>query len=459
MKTDQLQIKHKVEELLKIIKTRFLLEDGVLARNYPPRHRTIFDNFDDLVPFFIYFSEMDFLLSQVRLLRGRGESLLTLCKNANGVLLSRNLDEWVGGLYKLWKVTGDKEYYELLLESVKFIEDHLICGNWLPGAFHVNSNKTTQYYEPWSAGLLEVCCEMREEFPSLFSAAKGVMRSWLADEYFKKYSIFPFRIYRDPLQRFLQTYFISRVCPVRSYSEEPPELSDMGIKINFLQLLRVAKMRLSFVGSPGLYSQLMKSNSTVAFCLLEFYLADRDELWLKNLEKWCNSACKTFVDGGKVFMEVSPLTGMRRDPSVTSAFILADVLCDASWHIEVFRKYLPVVKEILDYQWATCLPNGLLPLKEGCGYAHLDNQVDFSVTLRRYSQLSGDLGYGDMSGTLMKKTIYEHYSPEGYLTFSGDTKDNVIDPKYNVLLLKGMINLLTLDQPLYPQFQDLFKDR
>ena len=40
-------IHDKTTELIDIIKTRFITSNGLLARNYPIKERTLFDNFDD----------------------------------------------------------------------------------------------------------------------------------------------------------------------------------------------------------------------------------------------------------------------------------------------------------------------------------------------------------------------------------------------------------------------------
>jgi len=130
--TKQTEVRNKAEALIQLIKTRFVRLDGLLARNYPSTDRTLFDNFDDLVPFFIYFGEENFLLSQIYIIRRKGESMLTLCSSNEGVLLSRNLDEWFGGWYALWRATGDKECFALLSESVDFVCEHLIAR--LPAA-------------------------------------------------------------------------------------------------------------------------------------------------------------------------------------------------------------------------------------------------------------------------------------------------------------------------------------
>ncbi len=101
----------------------------------------------------------------------------------------------------------------------------------------------------------------------------------------------------------------------------------------------------------------------------------------------------------------------------------------------------------------------MIPYHDGVEFAHVDSQVDFAVSLRRFSDISGEKSYKKISVDLTKKVLKLHYSPDGYLTYSGNVVNNAIDPKYNALLLKGFINLITIDEQLYSEYYDLFKDR
>lgn len=446
------QVEAKARELIGLIKTRFRCPNGLLARNYPPTQRTIFDNLDDLAPFFLFFGEADFLVGQMRHLRRLRENMLSLCAT-NGVLVTRDIDEWLGGLYSIWRSTGDEEVYSLLVESVDFVLTNLVKGTFLSAAFFSENGKIAPYYEPWSAGLLESFCEMRDDFPLAFAYAQDILRGWLADEYFRAYGLFPYRVFTHPVMRFIQNAFLAKSWPSEPYSRPvPPRVRG----INGLRRL------LRFYEINGQYSQLMKSNSTCAFTLLEFFLATGDRFWVDNLSRWIESAVQGFCsDEGVVYFEILPRIGRRRNPGVVPAFILVDVLCDSARAIPELRAYLSTAQKILDHQWANRIENGLVPLHEGGRLAHIDSQVDLSISLRRYGELTGDDRYLRRSAELAECVIREHYSPEGYFTFSGEINNNLIDPKYNALLLKGMISLLTLDQSLYqnPDLYSLFKDR
>jgi len=222
--------------------------------------------------------------------------------------------------------------------------------------------------------------------------------------------------------------------------------------------------KIIFNATNGQYSQLMKSNSTCAFALLEFYKSTGEKPWLDNLIRWIESASECFCENGKVYMEFVPKTGARRDAGAVPAFILADVLCDTVYFTgdviaDKKDKFLDTVKAIIDYNWRIRLKNGLIPCNDGGDFAHIDHQIDFGVTLRRFAQITNDHEYKAKSVELTKTVLDQHYTSEGYVTYSGGRSNNVVDPKYNALALKGLINLITTDKSLYPENYGLFKDR
>ncbi len=453
-----LNLNQKVQGLIDLIKTRFITTDGLLARNYPVTSRTLFTDFDDIVPFFIFFNETEFLLSQVRIIREKNESLLSLC-SVDGVLVTRTIDEWFGGLYALWGKTADDVTYNLLKESVEFVLEHLMEDGFFSAAFYPKNKKAVSFYEPWSAGLLETFCEMREQFPAGFEQAQRILQNWIQDDYFSTHHLFPYRVYSSPVKKLIQKKILSRSFPIHCHSRPPT----VGRPCRTRALKSLVKQFL-FYSINGLYSQLMKSNSTCAFALLEFYKATGDEFWLQSLIKWLVSATENFCENGRVYMEFVPKSRARRDAGITPAFILADVLCDTIYFAEncipeYKDRFMSTIKEILDYGWQGRLENGLVPRYDGGDFAHIDNQVDFGVSLRRYAQLTGQQSYRDKSVELTKRALDLHYSPDGYFTYSGNAPKNVIDPKYNALLLKGFANLITIDEPLYPHYYSLFKDR
>lgn len=447
------------KELISLIKTRFVRPDGLLARTYPVGKFTIYDNFDDVVPFFLFFGEADFLLEQIRIIRKNSENFVTLC-GQNGVIATSIVDEWFGGLHSLWKHTGDAETFKLLSESVDFVRKSILKDNYLAAAYYPRKNKSARYYEPWSSGILETFCETREEFPDLFEAAQRVLSSWTNDAYFQKYGIFPYRVFRNRPKQWIHRHVLSRRKPKHQHTRPPYADAE-----TFKDTARHALIRARFELTPGFYSQMMKSNSTPAFSLLEFYRATGDSKWLELLSRWIAGARAHFVREGdsgsaKVYSESYPNLGEVKESSSVPGFILVDVLCDAAAFAPGFGEHLPLAKRILDTYWNDRLPSGLVAFSEFGRFSHLDVQIDFSVALRRYGELSGDASYIERAKQLTETAFARHFTPDGYITYLGSSKKPVVvDPKYNALALKGMINLTTFDKKIYPEMYSLFKDR
>ena len=73
-------------------KNSYLNEQGLISRHYPPSSRTVFDNFDDVAPFLIYYGESDFLLEQIRRL---GEEPFETVLPLDNVIYSYRIDEYL----------------------------------------------------------------------------------------------------------------------------------------------------------------------------------------------------------------------------------------------------------------------------------------------------------------------------------------------------------------------------
>ena len=440
----------KARTLIGIIKGRFICPSGFISGNWPPGDRTLFDHFDDIVPFFLYFGEVEFLLSQVSLVAERHETLPSLLAY-DGVLEARYLDEWLGGLYALWQQTRDQTVKKMLDDSVAFILLHFMCDDGkLFAAIRTTDGRPMHYWEPWSAGLLEVFGEMRTDYPEAYEKARRILQNWIRHGYVKDHGIFPYRVFDSPVRSSFQRTVLSRIHR-HSFEGEPRGFGNLSPG-GWLRWV-------DWYARNGWYSFLMKSNSTPAFTLLHYYLIDREKEWLSALESWMEAALDHFREGGTVFQEWFPSGDVRRNPSEVAAFILCDVICDSAYWIPMFRSRLPIVKEILDTQLSILCPNGLVPHCAQPCRAHIDAQVDLSVTMRRYAELAGESVYLERAGSLMRTALAEHESPAGYRTFSGSAASSVVAPKYNALVLKGMINLLTMDRSLYPELHSLFKDR
>lgn len=448
-----MKVQEKKEWLIGLIKNRFITKEGFLAKRYPPTRQTLFDNFDDAVPFLLYFNEEDFLLSQVRTIKKCGYGFVDLCSD-RGVIAAREIDEWFGGFYALWTATKDPDVYDILFESLDVVRQKFISGEKLFAAFYPSTQKTLGCYEPWSAGFLETCIEMKTSFPDLLEPAQLIMRDWCRRPYFKSYGLFPYRDYYSPTAASIQKNFLAGRYPHPSNSKAPFYVSE-GLLRGLKNINRIARFHLI----NGWYSQLMKSNSTPAFTLLELYLSTGKKYWLDQLKKWIGAALDNFTDSGRVYREFIPKGNRRKIESIVPAFILVDVLCDCAYFVKELRVYLAKAQEIAEFYWKSRMENGLIPENAGMPFAHIDNQIDFAISLRRLAELLGEDVFLRRSIELTEAALKIHETPQGFATYSGKGVQPVIDPKYNCLALKGIINILTVNDSLYEKHHSLFKDR
>ena len=98
---------------------------------------------------------------------------------------------------------------------------------------------------------------------------------------------------------------------------------------------------------------------------------------------------------------------------------------------------------------------------------HIDNQIDFAISLRKLGEITNNSDFKSYSFKLVENTLKMHRSDEGFYTHiyqDGKNKNlqkNTIDPKYNGLLLKGLVHLEEKNADIYNNkyLIDLFKDR
>jgi len=101
---------------------------------------------------------------------------------------------------------------------------------------------------------------------------------------------------------------------------------------------------------------------------------------------------------------------------------------------------------------------------------HIDNSIDLAISIRRYGEVVNSKYYTDISVNIILTTLKYHKTNIGFCTLIDkkyltdakiNNKSKIIDPKYNGLLLKALICLLTVDKSIYEskELHDLFKDR
>lgn len=438
-------------EIISNFKGRYLNDQGLISRNYPVTSRTIYDNFDDIAPFFIYFGETDFLLDQIiRIQEKTFEEILA----RKGMIYSYQIDEYLGGLYCLWKNTRNDVVEKTLKEAIEKIRRYFIHGCNLYGTYNLLKNKRSPHYYYWSSGLLETFIEMGTDYPELQTIAADITDTWLTNPFFLKHHLFPFRYSDSSIIHF----FNSLAGRAGRFSRHQPSNSG-GFKEE--------KRNLKFNWfTSGIYVQLMKSNTTFIFTLISLFNRTAKEEYRQAIVKWIQAVKQKMISNGRVYGFYYP-GGKMEETKLPNSFIFIDVLMDTYFFVNRDEAYLDLAREIIDTRLDGRWRNGLIPLDFDAPMTHLDSLVDFAISIRRYAELSGHSSYLDYARDIMDKTLDIHQGEEGFYTHvnsSGEpvvVSNHTVDPKYNGLLLKGLVNLLTLDQSIYAhtELHDLLKDR
>lgn len=461
--------------IIGLFKTNFLNKDGLVSRSFPASDRTIFDNFDDIAPFFIYFGEVEFLLQQTNKL---DESSFEALLPDNNVLYAAKIDEYLGGLNAIFRETNDPHVKCLLDDAVaKCLRYFLVNDTHFAECYDFTIGRPSSYFSPWSAGLLETFLEISDLYPELTGIVEKILRSWIGHHFFQKHGLFPFRASYSPVLEWTgrKSARDGRWCYHYPYMEKYESQAGSGnlIRLGSSALRKgVHSARLfrrwakyTYLES-GHWAQLMKSNSTPAFTMIELYRKTGADFWKNTLKTWVSSVKRNMVKSDGVHGAYFP-PGNSGEAYLTDGFILIDVLCDAWNHVERDQEYLGLASDVAEKSLSWRWKNGLIPTTPNGDRDHLDNQVDFSISLRRVGELTKKKEFLDASFAIIKSALTIHRTDDGYCTHVDRQGRpiilpvNTVDPKYNGLFLKGIIHLETRDQKIYasPKMMDLFKDR
>ena len=126
---------------------------------------------------------------------------------------------------------------------------------------------------------------------------ESILKNWINDNFYTKYNIFPFRsstikgyYFIEEINKKLKRYCVeypSRVTERENFIKK--YLFDREIIFNWKTFSN------RFLQS-GHWAQLMKSNTTPIFTMIELYRLTRNDYWQREISAWIDSALKKFTD-------------------------------------------------------------------------------------------------------------------------------------------------------------------
>lgn len=452
-------LKETAMEIIHLFKTKYINRQGMIARSYPCTERDIYADFDDVLPFLLYFGEDEFVRTQIQLsTQTTFKGLITI----NDKVVSWRNDEYLGALCCYYRKHRDPEVKKIIDECFRSIERYLMRDGHIFMFYDLRRNRLPKLYSTWAAGLLEVFLENSDLFPEWKSKALHIIGLWVENYSFLKYGLFVFKSHASNRLfnlincnfHFRNLRFHRAVNSMFYYRRRTTLREVIKETINY-HLLRCP---------TGFHLQFMKANTSFIFALICAYRLTGDGGYRKAIEKWINVVReKLFRDG--IICDDWKSDGTVRIGTLADNFIMIDLLCDTYSFASKKAEYLYFAKEIANTWFTHQWPNGLFPSVPGGVSNHIDHQTDFSIALRRISELTGEEMYWKVGKRCFLSTLKHHHTKEGYVTSvtkSGRIRpDSVVDPKYNGLLLKGIINCLEEKQKIYEtqELYDMLKDR
>jgi len=447
------------EEIIHNIKTKYLDSNGMVSKTYPAGKETLYADLDDILPFMLYYGEREFIRNQIELSKKVTFKGMTTFNNK---IISWRQDEYLGALCSYYRLFRDEDVKKLIQESFSSIQAYLIWDFNIVMCYDLSRREALPLISAWSGGLIEVFFENSDLFPKWREVGIDTADYMLMNDSFLKYGVFNFKSHTE-----------SEIFNYLNYNlYMPSDKINQLVNAQFYYLNRdtiknkvFESMVYMFLQLPtGALFQFMKANSNLIFALITGYRITRQTSYRRAIKRWINSIVEKMYSDGLVYGLWHPL-GNCRNPSFTESFVMIDILCDTYHFVTQDMDYLEMARDIADRWLYEQWENGLVPDIPRGKRNHLDNQTDFSISLKRLSELTGYEKYKEAGRAIFESALKYHKTEDGYVTSVSINGKSVIgspiSPKYNGLLLKGIICWNNEQRKIYsdPEFYDLMKDR
>jgi|FLOH01.1.fsa_nt_gi hypothetical protein len=410
----------------------------------------IYADLDDIVPFLLFFKKDEFVRQQIMLSK---KYLIRGLYPLKGLkyIYSWRMDEYVGGVAGYLENNKDLEVQKIFNEQKDFLT-FLFKRNYFPGYF--NEKYFSNLIYPRGYNVVETVLDSSvfdEEIK--FLAIKQLKNFIITNEYFAKEGLFSSKNFarKNKLVAKESNLFHKKFGLFKSSST----YFVLPQPFNFILRMVVQMFPFSRV-------QFMKDNSNLIFAIIEAYKHTKDVFFKNVLDKWIDSVLrKMYSPDGFIYTYYE--NGKPYKVSLADNYAFLDILCDYYHFVEKNETYLNVAKSLADYWLGEKLDSGLIAFFPGADYSQLDSQTDFSISLRRVYELTGEEKYKIEGENIYKNILAKHLTKKGLVLLvygDGTVKDSMVSVKFNLLFLKAHI-LFGLKNEVYKDSNmcDLMKDR
>lgn len=446
-------LEEKALEIIRLFKTEFTKGLNCAAT---------YAHLDDIVPYLLYFGEADFVK---QLIIGSGHFAHRGLIHHGDRTVSYQNDEFLGGMIAHYEQTGDNDVYALIEQALEGIEDLLVHKGFITTFYDIEKMKKSAITSPRTGLLLEVFVKACDLFPSMKELAFKSLDNWIATRFFKKFGLFPTKYYLG--NSFYNSLYRNPCLPRLSLSNrlykyncsEFYKFGHSGMKKNIINII---------YNFPNCMTAMFeKENSNLVYALIAAYRSTKNEKYKDALVYFMRSLMN--IIGEKNYItEPICLNNHKKHKSQNINLgqndPVIDVLCDMYCFVDQDERYLRLAERMAEYWLKLRWDNGLVPVVPNGDFNHIDNQTDFSVSLYRLYELTGEKRYREIGRSIFDSIVKYHYSAKGYV-LSVNKDGQVHNPhvmiRHNALFLKCFILYDTQDSRIYQddKLHELMKDR
>jgi hypothetical protein len=394
--------------------------DGLTGKPVGPRN--LIPELDDYVPFFWMVGEKDFALHQVEIVkrcfetsplmysrpqirRFKGLGLPGIYRRLIPYTDTQDHVEILYGLMELYELSGEEQCLKLarnLFDSLTRCFDR--SGYLL--SFRVHPfGPVLPVTEAMSGMYIEIAIDLGRLTgeSKYFTYAETWARSWVEDDTFREFGVFPTAIILPPWRR--------------------------------LSLARRYTTRI----------ELAKANTSMASGLFALASSSGGPDWAMDaLHRWVDGLRHCFLVEGSALAHTPRLKPEQEfGPVLSTNFAAMDILCDV-YHFTKETQYLDLAVQIghvfLRHQSPA---TGLFPDELGKKDSYIDANTDLAVTLAKLSELSGDEAFFESGSRALLGLLTHHRCQWGFYRDvhmdTGAVLNSLIETRFVSLMLKPLI--------------------